>query len=297
MAAKKPTAKKPAAKKTHEQLKNSVWIDEARALADLKASGLARRGEDYELREYRPGAWQLMPLDNAPKTAQALITKAVNTAIANGAEPIREQAVLQALRKKPATEAPRAQPEAPVDGKAAEPPAEPPASSVQSPQGDSGLFGDPPDPNAELFTPVPAEEGPYELIIAEGSEAFPRHAGNTAAIDLSRRLGCIVVLRSANGKITRTYDWSVIKLTQAATKKERGSAPRKAGDKPGAESKFARAAKLLFRKQGATAAELERECGWESVTQRYINRASAFNGYAKITVLGDRHWRLEKPAS
>lgn len=281
MAAKKPPAKKPAAKKTHAQLKNSVWTDEARALADLKASGLARRGEDYELREYRPGAWQLMPLDGADK------------------KPIREEAVVQALRKKPAAEK-KAAPEAPakaeaaVNGKAAEPPAEPPAPAVQSPQGDSGLFGDPPDPNAELFTPVPSEEGPYEMVIAEGEGVFPKHAGNTAAIDLSRRLGCIVVLRSANGKITRTYDWSVIKLTQAANKKERGSAPRKAGDKPGAESKFARAAKLLFRKQGATAAELERECGWESVTQRYINRASAFNDYAKITVLGDKHWRLEK---
>ena len=65
---------------TLPQLRNMSWPSREKALADLKRSGVKERGADYELREYKPGSWQLMergedgaqmPLDDPPPKAKA----------------------------------------------------------------------------------------------------------------------------------------------------------------------------------------------------------------------------------
>lgn len=280
--------KKPAARKTIEQLKTAVWPDRASALADLKPAGLAARGADYELREYKPGSWQLLPLtDDAP----------------------REERVVQALRKqpgKPARGAPTVlvHAKAPVKAPAKPTPPQPPAKAAdKAPDGEAPAnalkptIAPPEGPEAvtlkDLLMPLPSGNRPYEIVIAEGSCAiFPAHAAHTAAMRVSQLLRVPVLVRSEGMEINRVYDWAAIQRDRKAAKQgRRGPGGRKASG----DSKFARAARLLFREQGATAAELERECDWERVGQRHVNRASKFNDNAKITILGDKHWRLEKP--
>jgi hypothetical protein len=65
---------------TLPQLRNMSWPTREKALADLKRSGVKERGADYELREYKPGSWQLMelgedgeqlPFDDPPPKAKA----------------------------------------------------------------------------------------------------------------------------------------------------------------------------------------------------------------------------------
>jgi hypothetical protein len=317
-------AKKAAARKTPEQLKSAVWPDRESALRDLKASRMPERGDDYELREYRPGSWQLVsPGEKAE-------------------QPIREDRVLGALRKKPglpprapvnvvdftkAKAKAKAPAKAPTKAKAPakqahvarmstatfkeavkaslalldvtpngeakdhpETPApEAPKPAPEAPKPEPAAEA-PPKP-ASLLSPLPKSGQPYELVIKEGAASFPWHAAHTAAMGLSKREKTLVHVRDCHGEIVRTYDPAELKRIEAANKPKRAAAAARGA---GGESKFARAARLLFRERGATARELEKECGWENVSQRYVNRASKFNDNATIETLGDKHWRLIK---
>jgi hypothetical protein len=53
------------------QLRTRDWPTREKAIADLKRSGVKERGSDYELREFKPGHWQLMELtgDDAAQAA------------------------------------------------------------------------------------------------------------------------------------------------------------------------------------------------------------------------------------
>ena len=48
-----------------QQLKQRSWPTQEEAIKELKRNGFKPRGADYEIREYKPGSWQVMPLDEA----------------------------------------------------------------------------------------------------------------------------------------------------------------------------------------------------------------------------------------
>jgi hypothetical protein len=297
-------AKKAAARKTPEQLKSAVWPDRESALRDLKASRMPERGADYELREYRPGSWQLV--SPGEKIEQPTREDRVLDALRKKpGQPPRGSAVVVAFAKAPQKKAPAAKAPAkapamapaklanghakPDEAKAPEAP-KPEAPKPEAPKPEPTPAEAPPKPPS-LFTPLPKTGQPYELVIKEGAANFPWHATHTAAMSLSRREKTIVHVRDCHGEIVRTYDPAELKRLKEASKPKRAAGVARTA---GGESKFARAARLLFREQGATAKELEKECGWENVSQRYVNRASKFNDNAKIEVLGVKHWRLIK---
>lgn len=296
-------AKKPAARRTPEQLKTTVWHDRDAALRDLKAAGLRERGEDYELGEYKPGSWMLLDRAagepaSAPKPPPA--------------SPLtREDKVLGSLRKQPGRP-PRGQPTVLIEAKAPKPAPKAKAKPAAKPEAKPKAEAKPeakapeaapaPKANGEdhaaaetsLFKPLPKEGGPYELVIPEGAgPAFQKHTTHTAALELARKLRTPIQVRDKDGAIVRRYDWEEIRKTQVAAKKAQGTGSKRGGRQASGESRFARAFRLLTRPEGATARDLERECGWENVTQRFVNRASRLHGDAPITVLGDKHWRLE----
>src|ERR1700733_6470467 len=88
---KKPP-RKIGTRKSPDQLRSSVWPDRESAVADLRRSSMPVHGDDYELAEYRPGSWQLVPRGEAePEPIRG----------ERGPEPIREEAVIASLRKQP----------------------------------------------------------------------------------------------------------------------------------------------------------------------------------------------------
>lgn len=296
-----------------------TWADRPAALGDLKAAHMPSETDDYELAEYRPGSWQLLARDAPPAEPEPVPEPPV----------IREDRVLANLRKKPgarprgeATVIAQAVPARikPNGRKTPRPPAKAqprprPAVIADAPamldwpevEPEASETVELPADNAEvatievvkagsdsLFTPLPKEGQPYRLVIVEGAVGFPRHSAHTSALALSRKLKTVVTVEDADGLAVRVYDHDAITRQQKAAK-----VPGKAGRPVGAkgkqavgESKFTRAARLLFRENGATASELEKACGWDKVTLRYINRASRFNDNAKIEILGEAHWRL-----
>lgn len=296
-------AKTPSSpRRSREQLKTTVWPDRAAALRDLKASGVTERGEDYELGEHKPGSWML--LDRTEHDAEP----------AKPPAPTREDAVLDSLRKQPG-KPPKGTPKVlvqalapvkkPVNQAAAPKPkvkAETEAKPAVEPKPETKTNDKAaPTPESEikpvedsLFKPLPKEQGPFELVITEGAgPAHERHATHTAALELTKRLRTPIEVRGKDGAVLRRYDWDDIRRTQEAAKKaNRGNTPHAGGRKPSGESRFARAFRLLIREQGATARELEKACDWENVTQRYVNRTARLNNDARLTVLGDKHWRL-----
>jgi hypothetical protein len=321
-------AKKPSPK-TVDQLKTMVWQTREAAIAEIKASKITL-ADDCELREYRPGSWQIMPLDDytpSPKARPAAD---------------REQVVLDNLRKKPGAK-PRgeaeviAQAKAParkreaaaaIDGngkrdhreigeRVAPPP--PKKAAAKQPKPQPGVVAIAPKameaaapvlppklapaPAAgvplNLGNPLPKEGQPYSISVVEGQAGFPTHTAHTHAIDVSRKLGSAVLVRDKDGLLVRSYDWVKMKASvkEAAAKKRASEpSPAKGGRKASGESQFARAIRLLERKEGATAAQLEKETGWVSVTQRYANRAAVMTD-STVEVLGDKHWRLKKKRS
>jgi hypothetical protein len=100
-------------------------------------------------------------------------------------------------------------------------------------------------------------------------------------------------VRDKAGMTVRVYDRAALDLLKAPAKPRGGTAGGVKGAGMG-EGKFPRAIALLSREQGATAAELEKACGWQNVTQRYVNRASRISGLGRIDHLGERHWRISK---
>jgi hypothetical protein len=321
-------AKKPAPRKTVEQLKSMVWPTQEAAIADIKISKVTLT--DGELREYRPGSWQIMPID-APPAEDDYMPKAQD----------REQTVIDSLRKKPGA-APKGAPEviahakaparkreaaAAIDGNgkrdhrevgAKTAPPVPKKAAAKQPRPQPGVVAIAPKameaaapeltpapihkPAVEgvplnLGSPLPREGRPYSISIIEGgSPGFPNHTAHTTAIDVSRKLGAIAQVHDKDGLIVRTYDWQKMKISAkeaAAKKRAANPALPKVGRKASGESQFARAIRLLERKEGATAAQLEKEIGWVSVTQRYANRAAVISG-STVEVLGEKHWRLKK---
>jgi hypothetical protein len=302
-------ARKPAARpKTREQLKTTVWPDEASALRDLKASRVPPRGTDYALGEYRPGSWQLVIADAVEDLEPPPEVEAG-----------REQRVIDSLKRKPGQK-PRGEPEVILEAKAARikpngkhrPAPKKPAAKAQKAAAPQPPEPEPKPDNAEslfpedggavrigtaaLFTPLPTEDGPYELVIPEGSCAiYPPHATHTAALDVAKALKGrgIVMVRAQTGEMVRTYDYAEIeRVTKAATRGKTGRPAGRKGPVRSGESQFSRAARLLFRPEGATAKQLEDAIGWRNVSQRYANRASKLNDNAIIEVLGEKHWRL-----
>lgn len=319
-------AKKPTPKKTVEQLKSMSWPTLEAAIADIKDSRITLA--DAEVREYKPGSWQIMPID-AP-AEDDYVPKAAD----------REQNVIDSLRKQPGA-APRGAPKvivhakaprkreaaAAIDGngkrdhrevgaKTAPPP--PKKAAAKRPRPQPGVVAvapkameaaapeltpaPAPRPIAEgvplnVGSPLPREGRPYSISIIEGgSPIFPNHTAHTTAIDVSRRLGAMAFVHDKDGLIVRTYDWPKMKASaRDAVAKKRAANPNlpKVGRKASGESQFGRAIRLLERKQGATAAELEKEIGWVNVTQRYANRAGVIAGM-DVETLGERHWRLKK---
>ena len=326
-------AKQPAARRrTLNQLKVAAWPDRASAVRDLKASGVAAHGDDYELAEHKPGSWMLMPLN--PPAAEP------------EAEPIREDVVLDNLRRKPGAKprgaarvvaealAPKG-PSKPLaalrkvvgeaaasGGAIAEQPVKPhgkangkavtlPAPIAEPPSEAQSLFADVTEELAGVelggetvepavkpapfdVSPLPSSEGPFEIVIRSGDGAFPANNAVMWAVTVSRQLKVPVHVRNGHGELVRSIDVAKMKAHEKASR-ARGAPGRPAGSfgrpKSG-ESKFDRAAKLLFRDKGATAKELMKECGWPDVGQRHINRASKLNNDARIENLGDKHWRL-----
>lgn len=243
-------------------------------------------------------------------------------ALADG-DKVREQSVIDNLKRKRGAK-PRGAPEVIADARKgrAQPsrrpngkhepgrivPAKPaPAVIAEAPRmketvtlfPDEGDDPAPPGPAVpNLLSPLPKEGGPYELVIAEGSgDAYPRHSTHTTALDLARRLKTTILVRDSAGTIVRAYEpGEVARLTRPARTPGGPVRGAKAGGRPstGGEGKFPRAIALLSREQGATAKELERACGWENVTQRYVNRASRISGLGRIDHLGDKHWKISK---
>lgn len=339
-------AKKPSPKKTVEQLKNMVWTSQEAAIADIKASKVVLA--DAEVREYRPGSWQIMPID-APPAEDDYVPKAPdrsNNAALARVQADREQTVIDSLRKKPGA-APKGAPEviahakaparkreaaAAIDGNGKRdhreigaktaPPPPPKKAAAKQPRPQPGVVAIAPKameaaapeltpapvqkPGTEgvpenLGSPLPKEGQPYSISIVEGdSPGFPRHTAHTTAIDFSRKLGAVALVRDKDGLLVRTYDWTKLKTLRKEAAKKKAAVNRegmpKVGRKASGESQFARAIRLLERKEGATAKELEKETGWVNVTQRYANRAAVLSGL-KVEVLGDRKWRLVKPRS
>jgi hypothetical protein len=144
------------------------------------------------------------------------------------------------------------------------------------------------------LSPLPASGGPYEIAIRAADGSFPNNGAVTYAVTFSRMLKVPVHVRNPDGDTVRTVDVAAMKAAEKASR-IKGAAGRPAGSfgrpKSG-ESKFDRAAKLLFRDKGATAKELA--AIWPDVGQRHINRASRLNNDARIEKLGDQHWRLVK---
>jgi hypothetical protein len=315
-------AKKPSIRKSVEQLKSMVWPTQEAAIADIKASRITL-GDDSELREYKPGSWQILPVgaaedDYSPRPPDE------ETATAKD----RESVVIDSLRKKPGAE-PRGTPKViahakkppikvngkrdprPAAKKAAAPMPKKAAAKQPKPQpgvvaiapkameAAASVAGSTPPPRPAIEgvpenrpDPLPNEGRPYVASIVEGSGSFPNHSAHTFAIDLSRKTGSVVLIRDKDGLLVRTYDWAKMKPAPGAKKAARKGLPS-VGRKPSGESQFARAIRLLERKEGATAAQLEKEIGWVSVTQRYANRAAVMSG-STVEVLGEKHWRLKK---
>lgn len=321
-------ARRTITRKTAEQLKTMVWESQDEAERDIKASGVPL-GDDSELREYRPGSWQIMPIA-APETPAAEDregTVLTNLRKKPGAPP-RGEAKVIAQAKAPAPKKGKAKAAA-IDGNgkkdhrdppsvltasAAKPPAKAPRKAKPvKPDPRPGVVGiapkalekvakatpapepvaEPAKPSADLFLPLPKEGQPYALVIIEGTgEAFPQHAAHTAALDVARRLRSVVLVRDKDGLTVRRYDPA--EFARKAPRAASGAGTRAKADGPGENSKFGKASKLLFREQGATAKELEAATGWVGVTQRHINRASKLNNDARIEHIGPKHWRLVK---
>jgi hypothetical protein len=291
-------------RKTAEQLKTAVWPTREAALADLRVSKLAARGEDYELGEYRPGKWQLLPLD--------------------GGEVIREDRVIENLRRKHASKG-RAEPEviahakappkkglARANGKkpkpakperkqAAQPstPAKPPEKPAQpaslfppdEPEaGKTDASAEPAAKSADPYRPLPADDGPYEFHIRAAEGAFANNNALFAAISFSKRMKCKVNVFNGNGKLVREIDVAAI---QAMARGSRGR-PSKSGTGKGF-GKSAEAAKLFMRPQGATFAEVVQITEW-GISERFVRRLARANK-CEPEMLGDKHWRLNKPSA
>lgn len=72
---------------------------------------------------------------------------------------------------------------------------------------------DPRGKNAQTdpFAPLPDADGPYELVIPEGScSLFPGGQAHLAAVAVARLLpGCLILIRSMTGEIVAEIDHSM----------------------------------------------------------------------------------------
>lgn len=279
---KKP-APRPAARKTAEQLRSAAWPDQKTALRDLKAGGMAPRGEDYELREYQPGSWQIMPLGDALDGGSAA---------AEVTEPSREEKVIESLRRKPGAKR-RGEPEVIAHAKApakqpGKPPGKPKAASLFPPEADEAPPAKPPGNPLE---PLPSKAGPYEVFIKSADDkSFADNAVVAFAFTVSKTVKVKVHIRNGAGEVVREIDQAAIRA--AARGKGRGR-PNNAGGAR-ATGKSAEAAKLLMRPQGATFAEVVAITEW-GISERFVRRLARANK-CEPEQLGEKHWRLIKPA-
>lgn len=267
-------------------------------MRDLKASRMAERGDDYELREYRPGSWQLVPSTEMERT------------------PSREERVLTALRKKPgqpsrtapiviaeakaptgsrSKKAPKSgRPNGESDhgegsGRASELANDEPnvgehdeAAGEQQPQPQP----EPPSAPKNPYEPLPSKQGPFEVILRSQEGGFAEAGVVAFSVELSRRYKCKVHIRDGSGEIVRLIDVAAV----AAMVRERGR-PSKNGA-PRGVGKSAAAAKLLMRPEGATFAEVVQITEW-SITERFVRRLARANK-CEPEKLGEKHWRLVK---
>lgn len=283
--------KKLPARRTRAQLQAVVWPDEAAARRELKRSGVAPQGEDYELREFQPGSWQLLPRHAADGV-------------------IREQQVIDHLRKKPGS-APRGSAivvshakkgshrtgpmgSQPSRANGAAPPVETPKALPDDARPTPTPSEDQPAPAAAEpapagyqhdVTPLPAEGGPYELVLCATDGTLWAHDNNIVfdAITLSTKLKCRVHIRASGGESVRVIDMPLSRKGGGRGRPSNSGASKGVG-------KSARAADLLLRPEGATFAEIVEITEW-TVSDRFVRRLARANKCEPVK-LAERHWRL-----
>lgn len=293
-----------------EQLRSKVWVKQEQAIRDLKASGMPVRGSDYELREGATG-WQMMPLDDVAQVEPAPREQRVIDALRKkpGAKPKgAPEVILAAVKAAPAKQqakSPIVWDEADADAKADSPAKKAAAKSRKSPDkatappAPASPAPEPvvaPAPETEPapfdLSPAPNEGGPYELVLREVDGAFAAHSSIASALTISRKLKAVVHVRNASNQLVRVIDAPAYDRYLAERRK--AGAKRTGGGKrdPAKPSKFSRIIALLSRDEGATAAQLGAESGWQ-IGQRHINRAAKLS-QRESEKLGEGHWRLKK---
>jgi hypothetical protein len=294
-------ANKPVARKTPEQLKTMVWPDSESAVRDLKANRVPASTDDYELGEYKPGSWQLIP------RGEPAFSIGEDPALA---DVTREQRVIDSLKRKPGAKR-RGEPE--VIAEARKQPqkksakgagkakgaktASPPATPAEPATPTVSLFADdtaekPGEPGAPAnpYAPLPMSGAPYALVLLAADGTFPDNSVVSCAVTFSKRNKCAVHIRDKDGAIVRTIDVAAVK----AQTQSRGR-PAKNGSGVRGVGKSEAAAKLFMRPDGATFDEVVKITEW-GISERFVNRLARANK-CSVEKLGEKQYRLIKESA
>lgn len=298
-----------------DQLKSRTWKSLAEATAELKRNGFKARGADYEVREFKQGSWQIMPLEEGAEPAPV---KDVGAAASGFSVVIRLSAkkrIDETAKTKDEAIAIAARLNAEHKGKRATiytVPKSKKGTAVVVPYDDAPIAIDPfaeaaalaaeanntkrqkangahppkveekpaetAEPTGNDLSPVPEAGGPYHLRLPLGPQFDLAQLAERIAV----KVDDLIEIVDPKGKVVRTIDHRLAvkpaRATRSGTKQ-----PRDTG-------KSADAVKLLSRPNGATKAEVIAITGW-TFGDSYIARLAKSNSMTMETI-AKGHWRL-----